>query len=263
MNSSITKRLLKRNLIGFFQLLESRPKRYEGAITTLYHKVGSTEEDYCISAEVFDAQIGYMSRANLRWFTATELANNLARIDSFDNLCVTFDDGDSSAFQATVDLVEAGGKCTHYIIPGRIVQNRKNTMSWEQIRKLEEIGVEIGSHSMTHPHLTRLSDSDLRKELEDSKHLLEDKLGREVSSFAYPYGEHDRRVVNEVRAVGYSCAYTTNHIYVSKNMDLFRIPRFEPTQSLEQLADLYEGKAHLFYKLLEGYIGVRRALRDS
>ena len=263
MSNSNTKRLLKRGLIGLFKLTEFRPKRYECAITTLYHEVGSAAQDYCTTSETFAAQIAYLLRNNVCWYTASELARDISRIDSSNNLCVTFDDGDRSAFQVTLDLIEAGGKCTHYIIPGRLEQKHDRSMSWEQVRELDGIGVEIGSHSMTHPHLTRLSDSDLHKELRDSKHLLEDRLGKEVSSFAYPYGEHDRRVMDEVRAAGYYCAYTTNHIYVSKNVDLFTIPRFEPTQSLEHLVDLFEGRAHLFYRFLELYLGFRNAVRDK
>lgn len=261
MSGSNFKRLCKSGLIGLFDRLESRPQRYTGAITALYHEVGTGTDDYCVAAEVFEAQMDYLSRNGVSWFTASELADSLPRIDSANNLCITFDDGDRSAFEATLELVEAGGKCTHYIIPGRIEQRKKQTMSWTQLRQLDEAGVEIGSHSMSHPHLTRLSDKELECELADSKRLLEDRLGRAVTSFAYPYGEHDRRVVDRVRAAGYGCAFTTSHFYVSPGVDRYRIPRFEPTRSLENIVDLVEGRAHLFYRLLEKYLGYRNAIR--
>ncbi len=260
MTSSNIKKLLKLGFIGLFKHAEFRPKRYDGAISTLYHEVGNAPGDYCISGQIFAAQIEYLLRSNVRWFTATELARNISQINSCNNVCFTFDDGDRSAFQATLDLIEAGGKCTHYVIPGRVNQKNESTMSWEQVRELEALGAEIGSHSLTHPHLLSLSDSELRKEISDSKNELEDKLGKEVSSFAYPYGEFDSRVVDGVRAAGYICAFTTSHLYVPIKVDLYKIPRFEPTESLWYLKDLFEGRAHLFYQLLGRYLGYRNLI---
>ncbi|MGB6194692.1 MAG: polysaccharide deacetylase family protein, partial [Terracidiphilus sp.] len=66
----------------------------------------------------------------------------------------------------------------------------------------------FGSHTLTHPWLPSLSDHDLQRELCDSKAKLEDLLGVEVSSFAYPYGGVDRRVRSAVAAAGYKLAFT-------------------------------------------------------
>ena len=79
-------------------------------------------------------------------------------------------------------------------------------MSWSQIRELDAAGVEIGSHSLSHPRLTGLDDKALQTELTDSRLALEDKLGKPVTSFAYPYGEFDRRVIESVIDSGYRCA---------------------------------------------------------
>ena len=255
------KSLCKSGLIWLFARVESRPRRYRGAITSLYHRIGPDTDDYCISSDVFAAQIEYLLQTRVCWFTASELANGLPEIESGNNLCITFDDGDCSAFEATLKLVEGGGKCTHYIIPGRVEQQKKEAMTWQQIRELDAAGVEIGSHSMSHPRLTQLSDDELARELNDSKCLLEDKIGKAVKTFAYPYGEYDRRVVEEVRAAGYECAYTTNHVYVTRGLDPYRIPRFEPTRSVDQLVDLVEGRAHMFYRLLARYLDYRNTIR--
>jgi peptidoglycan/xylan/chitin deacetylase (PgdA/CDA1 family) len=79
-------------------------------------------------------------------------------------------------------------------------------------RKLERyinMAFKIGSHSLTHPVLTRLSNVELRREVTDSKHRLEDLLGNEVSSFAYPWGEVDVRVRGAVAEAGYKFAMST------------------------------------------------------
>jgi peptidoglycan/xylan/chitin deacetylase (PgdA/CDA1 family) len=82
-------------------------------------------------------------------------------------------------------------------------------MSWNEVRELHRAGHEIGSHSLTHPLLTELSDERLKEEVESSRRVLSEVLGAAVSSFCYPNGSHDARVAGAVRAAGYECAVTT------------------------------------------------------
>lgn len=84
----------------------------------------------------------------------------------------------------------------------------RNLLTLEQIREMQKYGVEFGSHSLTHPLLPGLSDAQLRREVSDSKHRLEDMLGVEVKSFAYPYGGVDGRVRAAVAEAGYQLAFT-------------------------------------------------------
>lgn len=81
-------------------------------------------------------------------------------------------------------------------------------MTGAQIRALSAQGHEIGSHSLTHPILTGLSDDALAMELSGSRRLLEEITGRPVEGFCYPNGDHDDRVVEAVRRAGYSWACT-------------------------------------------------------
>jgi peptidoglycan/xylan/chitin deacetylase (PgdA/CDA1 family) len=107
------------------------------------------------------------------------------------------------------------------------------TMTWDELRR-----VDVGSHGVTHAHLTRLSDEELRRELVDSKQRIEDELGRACVDFAYPYGEHDDRVRAAVRSAGYERAYGLVHDggdpYALRRVDLYR--RHTPFRSLLRLA---------------------------
>jgi peptidoglycan/xylan/chitin deacetylase (PgdA/CDA1 family) len=84
----------------------------------------------------------------------------------------------------------------------------RKLLTLEQICEMQRYGVEFGSHSATHPLLTRLSDVQLRREVSDSKYRLEDLLGVEVVSFAYPYGDVDERARLAVAEAGYRLAFT-------------------------------------------------------
>jgi peptidoglycan/xylan/chitin deacetylase (PgdA/CDA1 family) len=81
-------------------------------------------------------------------------------------------------------------------------------MSWDQLGELADAGWEVGSHTATHPHLTRLDDEALRRELEESRATVEQRLGRPCPTLAYPYGDHDERVVAAAGAAGYAAAGT-------------------------------------------------------
>jgi peptidoglycan/xylan/chitin deacetylase (PgdA/CDA1 family) len=84
-------------------------------------------------------------------------------------------------------------------------------LSWDQVCELDRGGVEIGSHTVTHPILTRIDKQGLRYELCESKARLEAVLGRQVELFCFPNGDYDREVVREAEGAGYRCAVTTDY----------------------------------------------------
>lgn len=87
----------------------------------------------------------------------------------------------------------------------------QSPLSWDQIQELaNDPLVSIGSHSVTHPNLTTCSDEELAYELTESKHRLEEKIGRNkfCPVFCYPGGAYDKRVKKFVENAGYSSALT-------------------------------------------------------
>jgi peptidoglycan/xylan/chitin deacetylase (PgdA/CDA1 family) len=111
------------------------------------------------------------------------------------------------------------------------------TMTWDELRAHADRGVSIGSHGVSHAHLTRLSDDEVRRELMDSKEQIEDELARPCPEFAYPYGEHDERVRNAARAAGYERAYglrgPDEDPYALPRLDLYS--RHSPVRALLRL----------------------------
>ncbi|MGH8065938.1 MAG: polysaccharide deacetylase family protein [Candidatus Entotheonellia bacterium] len=82
-------------------------------------------------------------------------------------------------------------------------------MAAEQIRTLKAIGMEIGSHTQTHPVLTKLSRNQVLHELVESKRILENVSGEPVVSLAYPKGKFNSTIHPWVAAAGYKLARTT------------------------------------------------------
>jgi len=97
------------------------------------------------------------------------------------------------------------------------------TMDWELLRDVAARGVEVGSHTRTHPHLTRLGDDELERELRESRAAIEGELGRTCRYFAYPYGEEDARVRRAARGAGYDAAFALKS--AERDFDRFALPR--------------------------------------
>lgn len=80
------------------------------------------------------------------------------------------------------------------------------SLTWDQVREMATGGIELGSHAVTHPILTNLDDESLAYELAESKRVIEERTGTEVTAVAYPVGGRcafDDRVLTVVRATGY------------------------------------------------------------
>ena len=140
---------------------------------------------------------------------------------------VTFDDAYRSVVDALPLLAELGVPatifvCTGYARDGRpfdVPELRKDaaadpaafeTMDWAALRAAASGGAEIGSHTVSHPHLTRLPDAELDRELRESRAELEDELGAPCRYLAYPYGEEDDRVRAAARRAGYDAAFAVD-----------------------------------------------------
>lgn len=115
-------------------------------------------------------------------------------------------------------------------------------LSKEDIAYLANSGVEIGSHTHTHPLLPSLTNGELEFELAHSKGILEKITGSEVSILAYPNGKHDKRVEEMARSLGYSVFLLAedkiNDLRSNSEGRFFRINQYH--QSLnEALAHTY------------------------
>jgi peptidoglycan/xylan/chitin deacetylase (PgdA/CDA1 family) len=140
-------------------------------------------------------------------------------------LAVTFDDGFRSVLDRALPILDRLGlpgtlfaPTAHIGRPGPRTwpgtdrwlgtphEHELAAMSWEELGILADAGWEIGSHTRSHPRLTGLGAGELASELRSSRDDCEQALGRSCHSFAYPYGDVDRRVIEATAAAGYRAA---------------------------------------------------------
>jgi peptidoglycan/xylan/chitin deacetylase (PgdA/CDA1 family) len=105
-------------------------------------------------------------------------------------------------------LLEHDFKATFGVITGKVGTGKNfwRYMDDKELKELASHGMEIASHTETHPHLTdNLADEQLHAEITGSKLYLE-QMGFEVETFIYPYYEWDNRILEFVKDAGYSFA---------------------------------------------------------
>lgn len=137
-------------------------------------------------------------------------------VDLSDRVVVlVFDDGWHCVYTDAYPLLKKYGmKSVQALISGSIGRgspqktgNPYGYMNKEEIQEIiDSTGAEIASHSKKHPFLTRLTNDEIRAELNRSKQELEAMFGQEVIAFVYPYGDYDKRVRDIVASSGYSLA---------------------------------------------------------
>jgi hypothetical protein len=122
-------------------------------------------------------------------------------------------------------VVEKVGKSNDWDTTGPLAN--LPIMGWEQILELKEKSIGIGSHSATHPDLRKLDNSELDREIKGSKTALEEKLGRAVEYFCYPYGLYNETTIQKVKEAGYKGAFTTSSSIWEGRGNPFRRRRIE------------------------------------
>jgi len=121
---------------------------------------------------------------------------------------LTFDDGYLSHFETVAPLLlryKFSG--TFFIAPTLI--GKRGYMSWEQLRKLVFLGMEVGSHGMSHRPLTELPKVQLEQELGESRQQLETQLGVPIQALSAPRGFWNRAVADAVQHAGYEAAWVS------------------------------------------------------
>jgi peptidoglycan/xylan/chitin deacetylase (PgdA/CDA1 family) len=131
-------------------------------------------------------------------------------------LAITFDDGyKDNLFEAAPILEKYDFPYTVFVSTGYVKSNAKFFLSAKELRELSELpNATIGSHSVSHPSLVDCSETELTNELIYSKHYLEDITGKDIKTFAYPFGAVNQRVRDAVEEAGYSLG-TTSYMHTN------------------------------------------------
>lgn len=187
---------------------------------------------YNVSPAVFESQLQSLVEKGYRTITLRQMEDALAGKFSADfperPILLTFDDGLTSHADVVRPLL-AKYRMTGvlFLYPSIIETKNAYYMRWDRIKEALAGGVlEVGSHTLTHPKLPLESRAEIRRQLVESKRILEGKLGVPIRALAYPFGLYDRRVVEEARGAGYTLAFTIHPGPNERKTDPFLLQRF-------------------------------------
>jgi len=221
----------------------------------MYHRIfdpmnGSPDDRMtCISPGTFRSHLRTIERLG---FTPITFEDYELHLDGRMNLprkpiIITFDDGYVDTLEQGLPILrEFGMKAVVFALADPKMSSNswdagKNItqaplMNREQIIELHSAGIEIGSHSLTHPHLTELTREQAWEEISRSRVLLEILLNAPVRVFAYPYGDLNADVRHLVGEAGYrfGCGVFTGPPSIGS--DHFDIRRITPAAPFDPVA---------------------------
>lgn len=226
----------------------------------LYHSISHDPENwiapYTVSPESFARQLDLIVDSGRTPMTISELVDGMRGRSVLPPrpMAVTFDDGFADFAAAAEQLATRRIRSTLYVTTGALTGSRLRSagwvlppahmLAWSQLADLVDAGVEIGAHTETHPQLDTMRAADARREIRLSKEILEDHLGHEVASFAYPHGFQSRRLQREVAAAGFGSACAVRDALSSRDDNPFCLARLtvHDTTSLAELGTRLEGR---------------------
>ena len=175
-----------------------------------YHELAETTPPnaWCLTHGAFDAHLALCGKMLISPKTFLQRCAD-PEADATDAVLLTFDDGFLSDYTHVYANYVVAGRIPGFMsfIPVDFV-GAPGRMTWEMIDELDKGGVTVGSHGMAHVDLTGISDGELERELAVSKSMLEDRLGRAVPLFAFPYGRFSQRVWDAALRAGYTHLFT-------------------------------------------------------
>lgn len=183
-------------------------------------------DPYTLPESDFSQQMDYLFKKGYRPISLDKLVSWVEQKERLTDkgLIITFDDGHVSNYTKAYPILKKHNfTATFFITAGLIGSD--NMLSWEQIIKMRNNGMDIGSHTLTHPCPTDLTIEELRHELEHSKKMLEEHLGAEVKYVSSPTGFFNPAMVHLAKELDYKALCIgkvgINHI----SSDLFSLRR--------------------------------------
>lgn len=193
-------------------------RRLRRPVVLVYHGVDDVDEAddpgrLVVSPRNLERHVRLLRSLGYRFVAAGELAADgppppLTAV-------LTFDDGWRSWLTVAQPLLQRlGVRGTFFVCPGLwgaqhpdVSGEAGRLLTADEAERLHDAGMELGSHTLTHPDLRLLDDDELARELEGSKRAVADLTGVACRLLAYPYGLYDERVERAAAAAGYELAF--------------------------------------------------------
>jgi peptidoglycan/xylan/chitin deacetylase (PgdA/CDA1 family) len=177
-----------------------------------YHQIDAGFKDskpaiqklFAVTRTSFENQVNLLLKHKIPVISIYDIINNKVA-DDF-SVAITCDDGNASDFGIVYPLLKKHGMtATFFYLAGE-----PGSINREQAREMIRSGFHIGSHGLTHRDLSKLSPEEQQVELESSKNIIENEIGRPVDFFSFPYGIYSGKIMEQAKKEGYKAVLTTD-----------------------------------------------------
>ncbi len=213
----------------------------------MYHRIADNPGDRnSLSPAKFTEQLDYLSAHGFHTVSLRDVHDYYTSRKKLPQkpVVLTFDDGYEDNFSVALPLLTARNMtATVFPISAWVGQPNKwedfgkppaVTMSWEQLKKWLNAGMEIGSHTVSHPFLSQLHGEVLQSELTQSKDTLSAHLSITTDFLCYPYGDYSDQVIAAAKEAQYKGALAIYDNAPLWDLDLYALPRI-PVSSRQPL----------------------------
>jgi len=210
----------------------------------IYHHIRNFSESDSLEAEIFivtpenfEAQLKYLQENNFTAISFKDLVNYLSGhfIMPKQPIIISFDDGLSSQYANALPLLEKYNFTATFFIFTNPIGRSKNYLTWDQVKELDELGMEIGGHGKYHLFFDRLdSKNQLIEEIFGGKKIIEEELGKSISTIAYPFGSYNGEVMAMVEEAGYESARDIINGVIHTPKDLYHLRGYFVTNNFSR-----------------------------
>ncbi len=205
---------------AFLPLTSAYYARHPSIRILMYHRVASVPayDQLVVSPGRFEEQMEHLA-ARFRVIGLPDAVEEIAAGGpARGGVAITFDDGYRDNAEHALPILRKYGLAATIFVAGRFCDQSlrhprylseagRLHLDWDEVRELAgEPGITIGSHTMSHPFLSRLPEADARAEIADSRRAIASRTGRDVDFFCYPSGDFTARESAMVKAAGYRAA---------------------------------------------------------
>jgi peptidoglycan/xylan/chitin deacetylase (PgdA/CDA1 family) len=225
----------------------------------MYHSVNPSAQEenrLSVTADLFERQMRFLKEHH---YNVVSLESLVALLKAkkgipFKTVAITFDDGYKDNYTYAYPILKKYQlPATIFIIVQEVGRKQDDRLSWEEIKEMRPCGlITFGSHAVGPDPLYKMnSEEQLRRQIFDSKRMIEDKLGREVFAFSYPEGMFDDHIKKLVEEAGYRMAVATRPAKKYASDDLFALRR-QRISSRSGSAIVFWAQASGYYSIFQG-----------
>ncbi len=203
-------------------------------------------KEFITPINIFETQMKYLKENDYSIISFDDLVNNLNKNTPLPEnpVIITFDDGYRNQYTNAYPILKKYNlRANFFIYTKAINKNYPIAMSWKDIIDMDKNNMTIGAHTVSHPKLNKITDTKiLEREIAGSKKILEDKIGKPVNIFSYPYGLTNATVTKIVEEAGYIAAVSDSYGNYHTQKDIFKLNRYNINSNMGLFYELFPAK---------------------